>query len=81
MRQGNATGAPGDCSAAPTCVHRSTLLRGTLCATHSACSLHPQTAVPGKRSEQHAISASGCPPFIAWEGCRYGWAAVAALIG
>ncbi|KAI7841457.1 hypothetical protein COHA_004852 [Chlorella ohadii] len=29
-----------------------------------------QTAVPGKRSKQHAISASGCPPFIAWEGCR-----------
>ncbi|PRW45389.1 phosphoglycerate mutase 1 isoform X2 [Chlorella sorokiniana] len=29
-----------------------------------------QTAVPGKRSAQQAISAAGCPPFIAWEGCR-----------
>lgn len=29
-----------------------------------------QTDVPGKRAEMHAISAAGCPPLIAWEGCR-----------
>ncbi|KAL4853906.1 Phosphoglycerate mutase-like protein [Chlorella vulgaris] len=29
-----------------------------------------QTVVPGKRAAHHAIAAEGCPPFIAWEGCR-----------
>lgn len=27
--------------------------------------------MPGKRAAQHAISAAGCPPLIAWEGCRW----------
>lgn len=29
-----------------------------------------QSEVPGKRAAQEAISAAGCPPLIAWEGCR-----------
>lgn len=30
----------------------------------------PQEAVPGKRAAQAGISAHGCPPLVAWEGCR-----------
>eukprot|EP00887_Chlorella_sp_A99_P000005 scaffold16.g5.t1 len=30
----------------------------------------PQEAVPGRRAAQAGISAAGCPPLVAWEGCR-----------
>jgi hypothetical protein len=47
----------------------SSMARGHAERDHHAPS-PSQTDLPGKRTAHGAISAAGCPPMVAWEGCR-----------